>query len=700
MRTFVRLFKLILPGGIVKFPLSSAPLHAVSARRRRGDFTFGIRMRSFSALPSPDTPSMMRLPSVQIPFSSRDPMLDSFRKASQSWFIKILFALLILSFGVWGIGDVVRERAELQPAITVGKQSIPATEVADEFRRDTERLASVFGGKLTSEQARQFGLLQRTVEQIVNRTLVDQAGENLGLGVDENTLRRIIADIPAFQNELHAFDKNVYQRALIRAGLTERQFIAMEKGDIAREQIGQMISSGLKAPNLMADPLYRYRQESRVAETITFPADKMPAPAKPDDATLGQYHQSHSALFMSPELRGVTALLVRTADVASDIKFSDSDIEKAYQVRQAEFQTPETRNIQQVLFEDAEKAKVFAATAKQPGQDFAAAAKAAGTDVADLGWVDSKGVPLPALADAAFGTTGPGIVGPVESPLGWHVLKISQVVPGKTRPLSDVKSQIVQDLVKDEATNRLYALSTKIEDAIGSGASIEEAANTLNLKPIKAAAIDEQGNGPDGKPAAGVPLIPGFLAKVFQTSQGTTTEVTQLDDSSGYFVLHVDSVAPPALKPFDQVKDQVLAAWTQDQREQAARHQAEAAAERVKNGEAMAAVAGPYKVETTKPFLRASEDKQSVPPLLAAEMFKQPKAGGVSVVAAQGGTILARLSSIVPADPKAQADQFNRARDQLSQTLANDIMQQYLMALRADIGVHINNGAIEAQFQK
>jgi len=350
-------------------------------------------------------------PGVPALFSSRDPMLESFRKASQSWFIKILFALLILSFGVWGIGDVVRDRVETQPAITVGNQSIPAAEVADEFHRDTERLSAMFGGKLTTEQAKQFGLLQRTIEQMVNRALLDQAASDLRLGVDEDTLRRIIASTPAFQNELHVFDKNIYQRVLIRAGLTERQFVAMEKSDIAREQISQMVAGGLKAPDIMADPLYRYRQESRVAEFVTFPADKMPAPAKPDDSVLRQFHQGHAALFMSPELRGITALIVRTADVASDIKIPDSDVEKAYQVRQAEFQTPETRNIQQVLFDDAAKAKAFVEAAQQ-NKDFAGAAKASGADVSDLGWVDRKGIPLPALADAAFGTNGPGIVGP------------------------------------------------------------------------------------------------------------------------------------------------------------------------------------------------------------------------------------------------------------------------------------------------
>jgi peptidyl-prolyl cis-trans isomerase D len=626
-------------------------------------------------------------------------MLDSFRKASHSWFIKILFGLLILSFGVWGIGDVVSDRAASHPAITVGKQAIPAEEVADAFRRDTERLSSMFGGKLTLEQAKQFGLLQRTIEQLVNRALLDQAASDLGLGVDEDTLRRIIASTRAFQNELHVFDKNLYQRVLIRAGLTERQFVAMEKSDIAREQLSQVIFGGVEAPTLMADPLYRYRQESRVAEVVTFPADKMPAPAKPSDAILAQYHQGHAALFMAPELRGITALIVRTADVASDIKIPDSDVEKAYQVRQGEFQTPETRNIQQVLFDDAAKAQAFADNAKQD-TDFAAAVKTAGASVSDLGWVDRKGLPLPALADAAFGSSGPGVVGPIETPLGWHVLRVSQVVPGKIRPLSDVKGQIVQDLVKDEATNRLYALSTKIEDTIGSGAGVDEAASSLNLKPLKVAAIDERGNGPDGKPAPGVPLIPGFLAKAFQTAQGTTTEVAQLDDNSGYFVLHVDNVSSPALKPFDLVKDQVLASWTQEQKEQEARKQAEAAADHLKNGGSLASIAGPYKIETTKPFLRASDKKSDVSPLLAAEMFKQAQPGGISVVAVAGGTMVARLLSIVAVDPKVQPEQFDKAREQLSQTLNNDLMQQYLASLQQTEGVHINRAVIEAQFQK
>ncbi len=626
-------------------------------------------------------------------------MLDAFRKASQSWYIKILFGLLILSFGVWGIGDVIRMRVAATPAIVVGRQNISATEVVDEFRRDVERLSAAFGGKLSIDQARQLGLLQRTIAQIVSRSLLDQAADDLKLGVDDDTMRRIIAGTPAFQNQLHVFDKDIYQQVLTRAGLTERQYLGLERADFARQQLVRLIGGGATVPAALAEPLFRYRNEQRVAETVSFPANKMPEPAKPDDATLKAFYKAHSSQFMAPELRAVSAVVIRTADVAGDIKPSEQDVQKAYQARQGEFQTPETRDVQQVLFADKAKAQAFADTVRK-GKDFAAAAKATGHTVSDLGWVDRRQMPIEGLAEATFGAPGPGIVGPVQSPLGWHVLHVASVVPGKTRALADVRSIIVQGLVNDEAANRLYALSTKLEDSIGSGAGIEEAAGTVGVKPLKVAAMDAKGDGPDGKPAPGVPLLSDFLATAFQTPQGDTSEVTQFKDNSGYFVLHVDKVTPPAVKPFDTVKDQVIAAWTDDQKEQVSRKEAEAAAERLKKGESLAAVAGPFKVETTKPFLRTGGGVANVPPLLAAEMFKQTAPGGVAVVPLRGGAMLARLQSVIPADPKADAVAYNNARKKLGEALGEDLMQEYLAKLQKDYTVRVNTSLIDDQFQK
>src|SRR5208282_863666 len=100
---------------------------------------------------------MMRPLPLPAPYSSRRAMLDTFRKHSQHWIIKILFVLLILSFGIWGIGDVVRLRAASQPAITVGHAEISPRQVSEEFRRQAEQLVNMSKGKITLEQIRQMG---------------------------------------------------------------------------------------------------------------------------------------------------------------------------------------------------------------------------------------------------------------------------------------------------------------------------------------------------------------------------------------------------------------------------------------------------------------------------------------------------------------------------------------------------------------
>jgi peptidyl-prolyl cis-trans isomerase D len=622
-------------------------------------------------------------------------MLESFRNASQSWPIKILFGMLILAFGVWGIGDVVRNRATMSPAITVGHRTIGAPEVADEFRRDVDHLSAAYGNRLNVDQARRFGLLQRTIQQMVTRNLLDQAATSLGITVDDDTLRDTIRAMPAFQNELHTFDANYYHRAIAHAGYTESRFIAMERGDIVRQELVEAVESGVSAPSTLVEALFRYRNERRVADVVTFAADKLPAPAKPDEPTLRQYQTSHADRFMAPEMRTISVLSVRLDDIAATIQPSEEDIEKSYQVRAAEFQTAKKTQASQVMFDNEDQARDFAV--KATAKDFADAAKEAGKTPLDLGWVEKKDVPLPELADALFAADKPGIVGPVHSTLGWHVLSVTGVEPAKSRSLAEVRDEIVKSLAKDEATNRLYALSTKMEDAVGSGAGIEEAATTLGLHPLLGVAVDNEGKDADGKVLG---LAPDLLLAAFQTAERATTEVTQYRDGAGYFVLHVDKVTPAAEKSFEMAKDAVLAAWTADQRAESSRKLAEAAVGRVRAGEPLAAVAGAFPVATTKPLQRFPDRDSQTPPVLAAEMFKLAAVGDVAVVTLPDGTAVARLKEIIPADPAKSAPAVARMKDEMSQTFASELVQAYVAAEEKNQGVSVNTALIDRQFDR
>jgi len=623
-------------------------------------------------------------------------MLESFRNASQTWIIKILFAFLILSFGIWGVGDVIRERVAAQPAISVGDKEFTGPEVAERFRRDVDRMSSMFGSKLSVEQAMQFGLLQQTVQRLVDAALLDQAAARQHLGVDDETLRRTIAEIPAFQSQLKMFDKMTYQRVLSSMNMTERQFLRIEKDDLARNILIKEITNGVVAPASLAAPVYRYQSEKRVAEYVVIAADKMANPPAPDQAVLQKYYDEHKLLFQQPELRSVTALVVHAADLAATIHPSEEEIQKAYQARLGEFQTPEKRSVEQLLFPDEAAAKAFLDKAKD-AKDLAAAAKEAGVTLTDLGSVTKADMPIAELADAAFSAPIGSLAGPVQSPLGWHLLRAKAMVAGQTRPLSDVKDQIASALVKDETTNLLYSLSTKLEDSIGGGNDVLETAKSIGVKPIILTSIDDHGRDADGKPLLSPALTPAILATIFQTVQGGTSDVIALPGNDGYYVVHVDKVTPSLVRPFEQVKGAILAAWQTEQRSLAAKQQAETAITRLIKGESLAALAGPLKIETTKPFPRAG-GTAGVPPQLAAEMFRLPSVGAVAVVANGPDTLVARLKEIQGAE--AEGAGFDAARNDVSQGIADDLMQEYVAALKKQYGATVNMAVINQQFAK
>ncbi len=622
-------------------------------------------------------------------------MLEALRNSAKSWPAKIFFAILILGFASWGIGDVVQGFGRNRPAIEVGNVDITAEQVAEEFRTYVRDLQGAFGGKFGTDEARQLGLVERAIDNLKTRAVLAEAANDLGLAVDDETIRRVIATNPAFRNPVTGqFDQQTFRRLLAQNEHTEQSFVALLRQQILQTQLVDAVAGGVIAPAALVQPLHAHRGEQRVAETLFFATDKAPAPPPPDADTLKAYHEANQARFMAPEYRAVTAVILRPADVTGEVTVEAAEIEQAYQARLDEFQVPERRTIQQIVLDDRAQADKAGALVAQ-GKDLAAIAKELDKPVADLGSVESRDLP-PELGAAAFALDPKAVSKPVKTALGWHVVRVTKVEPGKTRTLDEAKAEIAQALKEERALDRLYELSNQLEDVLASGATLEEAAKRLNLKTMQVDGMDLRGQTPAGQTVAGLPTGQAFLTTAFQTPEAMESSLTELEDRAGYFVVRVDKVTPPAVKPFEDVKKDLAAAWTAEQRAQAARTQAEAMAERLKKGESMERIAAETraKLETTRPFTR--QGQTTLPPALQAQMF-QSQAGGVAVAPVQGGAMVARLKQVLPADSKDEA--LAATRQQVNETLGRDLMQQYQAALERQLDVTVNRALIDERLQ-
>ncbi|MFL7903442.1 SurA N-terminal domain-containing protein [Azospirillum argentinense] len=624
-------------------------------------------------------------------------MLQFIRTYAGSWVVKILFVLLIVSFAAWGIGDMIRTGGISSTVASVGKVDIDRAELDQEFRRQMERLRPMVGGNLTTEQARQFGLLDQSLSALVQRALYDQAARDAGISVGPDVVRQRIAEEPAFRNAQNQFDASQFRSVLRNNQLTEDGYVALLRRETARELVAGAVGAGVTPPKPLVQDLYRFRGERRVAEVVTLPNAAIGDVGVPDEAELTRYYEDHQVRFTAPEYRSLSIAQLSADEIAKDIQIPDNELRAAYDERADELGTPERRTVEMVLADDEAKAKQIAEAAKTKG--LTAAAKDAGTDVITLDNVTRN--ELPEIGEAAFALAQGAVSDAVRSGLGWHVLTVTAIQPGATKSFEEARDQLLAELRKEKAMDSLYSIANRVEDQLASGAPLEEVAQAQSLPIAKIAAVDSSGKAPDGQDAA--PGRPNFAAMVqtaFQLASGATSNLTEAPNNV-FYAVRVDGVTPAAPKPLADVRDQAVAGWQDDKRAKLAAEKAQDIAAKLKQGSEAAAqdVASQSSASfaMTTPFTRDARSVEGLPGELVRKLF-EVKPGETVTGATADSQVVARLKEIIPADPAASDATLATVESTVAQGLESDIMAQFGSALRNSYPVEVHRNRIDQFF--
>ena len=633
----------------------------------------------------------------------RSYMLQSIRSKATSWVIKLLFGLLIVSFAVWGIGDILRGPGALATVAQVGEISISAQELSNEFRTQIDKLRPVFGGNLDVEKARQLGLLDRTLDTLIERAVLQEELKYLGVTVPEDTLRRQIASMPVFRNQAGMFDQQRFQQVLRQNNLTEGGFVANLRHDMARDQFAGSIGAGVEPPATLADLVYRYRQEKRVADYVAVEASAMPAPPAPDEAEAKAYLDKNKDRFSTPEFRSVDMVRVDPATVMAGFKPDEARLKELYDQRLGEFKKPERRTVLQMSLKDEETAK-RAKDEIAKGKDFLAVAKDVASQAEDttkLGVVAQADLPAD-IAGPVFALAQGAASDPVKTAFGWNLFKVEKIDPAHTETLDQVRARLTADLAREASGATITKLANKFEDERAGGASMADAAQRAGLAVVKIASVARDGKGPDGKPAAGLPPANAGQAEIlkaaFETAVNADAPMLETPDGAVVY-LRATASTPPAVKPYDEVKDAVVATIADEKRHKEAEKVAQVIVDKVKSGRLLPSAAEGRKVETTKPFTRDDVTAFGRPaPALVQSVFKL-KPGEPAMAPSASGYLVAVLKQVSAADPLADKAASDRVRGELRQAIANDVFLQLTGALKQRIGVDVKQSVIDQVFK-
>jgi peptidyl-prolyl cis-trans isomerase D len=311
--------------------------------------------------------------------------------------------------------------------------------------------------------------------------------------------------------------------------------------------------------------------------------------------------------------------------------------------------------------------------------------------------VSRADIPDRSVAAAAFSLEKGAVSEPVKSALGWHVLHVTAIDPGKTARFEEHREKIRNELAREMAVDDIISLTGKLDDTLATGAPLEEAASAIGAQARKIEAISAEGLDPSGKPVSGIPKDPVFLERVFSAAAGEPSNVEEAR-GGGFFVLRVDKVIPPAVRPLSEVRARATDEWKQRKLNSTARAKAETLQKAAKSAGSLAQAAktGEHKLVTSEPFSRFRRDPDSpISAELSAALFSA-KSGEVVVAEVPGGYGVASVTKVLPAEPGNNREEMQNLRAELKSALANDTVSQYIAALRKQYPVTINRAALDA----
>ncbi len=616
-------------------------------------------------------------------------------KGVVAWFI---VALMILAFAFFGVPDL-RNFAQSN-ALEVGKAKFSTVEVQREFDRQLD-LRRQSGEQINRQEAISSGLLTRTLNIMKTRAAITEDARTLGL----TSTKEMVADFLQSQDGLKnprtgKFDQFILDQILRQNSINILEFREDVRSDLVRQQIFNSVASSMNAPEAFVTPLLLRAAETRDIDFIKITADDVGTPGEPTDEALRTYFETNAATYTDPEYRTFQVVILKRDDFQTELQVDEEDIRKLFEIRKSRLDVPETRTIIQISYSNEAEAR--GAIAKlNTGATWVELAREQSFKIENVTYQDLSASDLAdaRVAEAVFQAEVDSVVGPIADLFGNYVIAtVVSITQGQETNFEDQRETLVAELLQDETTRRLLDAIEAIEVARDEGATISEAIAGVNeASAVTFGPVDVNLITPEG--AIINDLQAGILREAFALQQGDESDVVELEDGSGYFMLVVEDITSPALQDFETVRDDVANSWIAAEIRKTISDKEQEILRNITAEISLASLAAEAGLETKSVALTKQNEAAELPVLLVDEIFLSNIGGSIS------GKSVSDLSSYVVTikdarfPPMLQADlllQLYQAN--AGQLITQELSDAYIVTLQQEVGVKQNDAQLAQAF--
>jgi peptidyl-prolyl cis-trans isomerase D len=405
-------------------------------------------------------------------------MLGALRRRKNSPIIAFLLGIIIIVFVAFFGNSWQSCAAGNRFAARVNGQIISDPEYSSVYSQAFHNMQEQ-DPKFDREKAKREKLRENVLNYMIHEVILAQDAQRRGMAVDKDALKDAIMANPSFQIE-GKFDRTLYERRLNQAQLPDYRFEGRLRQELLSQKLDDLVQRSVGVSEAEARETYQQDKrrvnlefvlvknqpyEGRVGSVSQADVDEWLKKPTSEEAVQKFYTKHAHTRYQLPKQVCARHILIRAErDMPPDLR------KKA-----------EERLIQ--VGKELGQGADFTEVAKKYSED---STKDKGGDLGCFG----PGQMVPQFEEAAFSLKVGEVSTRIETPFGFHLIKVTDIKPPVEKKLEDVKNEIATEIVQTSKAGELAKKrATDINEAQKHTGSLEsglKAAKGTDPAPLKA----------------------------------------------------------------------------------------------------------------------------------------------------------------------------------------------------------------------
>ena len=619
-------------------------------------------------------------------------MISKLAKAQESWFFKIIFAGVAVSFiSLFGVTGYISSASQNQTVVNVGGLKTSQSAFSYRLNKEVSAIRNIAGDDFDLTEEMQNAVAENILKQIIDESVLDKSMMKNNIHFPKAFIQQILFSRPEFQNPLNGqFNPEAFRRFLSTSGMSEDDYVAMIRRLLARKLLVTDLVEPINVPSTLVNAINKMDNQRKSFKYVLISPENVKIERQITDDEVMQYYTDFGEQFMIAEKRDVNVLYVPNDVILKKYVLTDDLVKEYFESNKKDLDQPEKRNVMQMVFLNKETAE-DAYNQVKSGADFIETAVKLNAENANeptLGVVEYDEL-AEGLADKTFEleVNTPELIEVADS---WQVIMVKEIIPAKEANFEELKPEIERILSEENLYDALRDARAEIDDATNAGQTLDEIAKNFGTEVIEIKGISEEtliDNAPEK--IANIVKSLDFNENVFSYGLDEISSAEEFDE--GIAVISVKNIIDAHMPEVEEIRDEIIKLWTAQEKNAIAKETAENIVIDIEDGSDINDAAKARNLETyrSEPISRnetfAGLSASDISDLFLAEL------GNVKIYEKQGNNfVIAVLSETIDyvsneADEQSLSEVEARARNSMVSDMIENMLKSYANDFKIEV---------------